>query len=168
MRKQWVVVDYFQFNFVTFSSNNIYLTCMNEIFVRYHGKFIHKLHMTLHGIPYILLVFICIKRDPYHIMCIALRSSESMSSRLGHLEPRDVVELQHLQHFFGVRIHLNNVMLKSWHFWNVVISTFSLFFLKFYWNTSHLAVSQPLHKMSNKPVNKFSIMFNIIFAVEQR
>jgi len=57
---------------------------------------------------------------------------------------------QHLQHFFCFRVHLNNVMFKGRHFWNVVVAALSLLFLQFDGDTTHLAMTQALHEVSDK------------------
>lgn len=60
------------------------------------------------------------------------------------------VHYQHLQHFLCFRVYLNDVMFQGRHFWNVVITAFPLLFLQFDGNTTDLAMSQALHKVSHK------------------
>ncbi|KYM92410.1 hypothetical protein ALC53_00865, partial [Atta colombica] len=77
-----------------------------------------------------------------------LRTSAKLWYRLCELESSDVVELQHLQHFLGLWIDLDDVVLQSRDFRNIVVSAFPLFFLQLDGDTTYLTVSKPLHQIS--------------------
>jgi len=74
-----------------------------------------------------------------------------VSRWLNKLENRDVAELEHLKHLLGLGIDLNDVVLESGNLRYVVVSAFSLFFLKLDGDSTNLAVTEPLHQMRNKP-----------------
>ena len=57
---------------------------------------------------------------------------------------------QHLQHVLCFRINFNDVMLKSRHFWNVVIAAFPLLFLQFDGDSTNLTMTQAFHQVSHK------------------
>lgn len=82
-----------------------------------------------------------------------LRTSAELWNGLRQLKSSDVVELQHLQHFLGLRINLNNVVLQSRNLRNIVVSAFPLFLLQFDGNTTYLTMPKPLHKVSDKSRN---------------
>merc|ERR1712183_1230355 len=58
-------------------------------------------------------------------------------------------EVQDLQHFLGVGIHLDGILLKSGYVWHVVIPPLSLLLLQFDGNPSDGSQLDPLHEMGD-------------------
>ena len=73
---------------------------------------------------------------------------------LNKLKYRNVAELEHLQHFLGFRIDLDNVMLKSGNLGYVVVSAFAFLFLKLDGDATNLAVTKSLHQVCDESADK--------------
>merc|ERR1712212_823400 len=62
-------------------------------------------------------------------------------------------EVQNLQHFLRVGVHLDGILLESGYLWHVVIPPLSLLLLKFDRNPSHGPQLDPLHEMCDTSSN---------------
>ena len=72
------------------------------------------------------------------------------SAAAWQLEAGDALEIHHLQHVLGLRIDLDDILFQSGNVRNIVIPTFTLFFLQFDGNSTDCWPLKPFHQMSDE------------------
>lgn len=83
-----------------------------------------------------------------------------MSLGLGELKTGDVVEFEHLQHLLGLWVDLDDVLFQGGHVGDVVVATFTLFFLQLDRDTADLRVAQTLHQVRNKTADEKQMLLS--------
>lgn len=73
------------------------------------------------------------------------------NSWLSDLEVGKATEVQHLEHFLCVWIHLDELLVKSRDVWDVVVPPLSLLLLQLDGDSSDWTALDPLHQVSHIP-----------------